>query len=261
MTVEELIELNPYLADNPDLIYAGEELNIDRGRIGRDTSGMRGKRLRKQNQIIYSGSTGLVDGSISNTTVWVNMNQVNGVEKRKKDGGKIYIVERVDKGEEMMGNMAVYKNENKEIGAEVISEYSTGVIDKELMERYIGKTNWIGGEGIRREWSTNDRWEIKEAYLTYDEVGTMREGIELLMGAVSGIITKGRGIETPLPDYSEIGPFTKMVLRTFPRSKYYQEVWTPANFDKNPFRKKFMNLKLTNEYLERSKMIRWPAEW
>jgi len=182
MTVEELIELNPYLADNPDLIYAGEELNIDRSRIGRDTSGMRGKKSTGDNQIIYSGGTGLVDGSISNTTVWVNMNQVNGVEKRKKDGGKIYIVERVDKGEEMMGNMAVYKNENKEIGAEVISEYSTGVIDKELMERRIGETNWIRGEGIRREWSTNDRWEIKEAYLTYDEVGTMREGIELLMG-------------------------------------------------------------------------------
>jgi len=52
-----------------------------------------------------------------------------------------------------------------------------------------------------------------------------------------------------------------MVLRTFPRSKYYQEVWTPANFDKNPFRKKFMNLKLTNEYVKDSVKLKWPAEW
>ena len=108
---------------------------------------------------------------------------------------------------------------------------------------------------------TNNKWEIKEAYQTYDEVGTMFETVNLVMSAVSSVLTKGKGVDTPLPNYSEIGSLTKTILTGYPKSKDYQEVWTPANFDKNPLKKKIMHIKLTNEYLKRSERLNIPSYW
>ncbi len=97
MTVEELIEMNPYLADNPDLIYAGEELNIDRSRIGRDTSGMRGK--RRGNQIIFE----LPTNPELNKEMYINT--YNTLDNRV-----IYTSETGKENKDLMSNNTIQKN-------------------------------------------------------------------------------------------------------------------------------------------------------